>query len=103
MKPWLCPISSFTIRPVETAPRRSAGRGCTTARPYATCRTARLDDCTTVLPARFSPTPAAAEPAAAAPHLGTGLVDGEVSAAHLRSVQRGDRLLRLLIGAHFDE
>lgn len=26
MNPWFCPISSFTMRPMETAPRSSAGR-----------------------------------------------------------------------------
>jgi len=57
----------------------------------------------TVLPARFSPAVAAAETAATARRLWTGFVHGEVSAAKLRSVQHGDRVLRLLIRAHFDE
>jgi hypothetical protein len=57
------------------------------------------------LPARFPPTVAAAAEtaAAAASRLRTGLIDGEISAANLRSVERGDRLLRFLVRAHFNE
>jgi hypothetical protein len=66
----------------------------------------QLSDLPQVLPARFAPTVAAATAetaAAAARRLWTGLVHGEVSAANLRAVERSDRLLRLLIRAHFDE
>src|SRR5262245_66500813 len=100
MNPWLCPISSFTMRPVDTAPRRSAGPA---VRPGTAFRPAGRECGITVLPARFPPTVAAAGTAAAARRLGTRLVDGEVSAANLCPVQRGDRVLRLLVGAHLDE
>src|SRR5262245_27274102 len=40
---------------------------------------------------------------AAARGLWTGLAHGEVSAANLRPIQRGDGVLRLFIRAHFDE
>src|SRR5262245_51302326 len=40
---------------------------------------------------------------AAAGRLWTGLVHGEASPAKLRAVERRDRVLRLVVGAHFDE
>src|SRR5262245_37744679 len=103
MNPWLCPISSFAMRPVDTGPRRSAGQAGSEARPGTTFLPPRPDCSATVLPARFAPTMATAETAAAARRLWTRLIHGEVSAANLRSVERGDRVLRLLIRAHLYE
>src|SRR5262249_41684829 len=101
MKPWPCPISNLTIRPVDAEPRCSAGRAVP---PGTAFRPADRDGRVTALPARFSPTSTAAEVAAATARcLGTGLVHSQVSAAHLSSVQRSDRLLRLLVCAHLDE
>src|SRR5262245_44446189 len=103
MNPWLCPISSFTMRPVDTTPRRSAGRTGPAAGLGAAFRPAPRD-WATALPARFSTTrPAAVTSAAAALGLGASLVDGEVSATNRRPVEGGDRVLRLLVRTHFDE
>src|SRR5690349_11810931 len=54
-----------------------------------------------------SPAATSAEPAPAAAaraaFLGPGLVHRERASPHLLAVQRGDRRLRLLVGAHLDE
>src|SRR5262245_36907370 len=100
MKPWPCPIINFTRRPVAAVPRRSAGRGVP---PGAGFRPAGRDGCVTALPARFPATAAAPEAATTGGRLGSGLIDGQASAADLGSVQRRDRLLRLVVRAHLDE
>src|SRR5262249_20001152 len=88
------------VRPVDVVPRRSAGRGVGLR---AASRPAGRDSCVTALPTRFSPPVAGSETSAPRRLPAPGLVSRQDSAAHLCSVQRGDRVLRLLVRAHFHE
>src|SRR5207245_2136974 len=92
MKPWLCPITSFTIRPAATTPRRSGGRFT-------------ADSSGTALPARLRSAAgrAVAAESAAARRLGPRLVDGEIAAADLGRIQFANGFLRFLVGAHLDK